>query len=68
MFNIFKGIIFLTAILTASSDFMVSDESLKLNLNTTVGGPYTYSQSKHHFYGVKLNFSRNLFFSVNRKT
>jgi len=26
----------------------------KLNVSTTTGGPYTYSQSAHHFYGVLL--------------
>ena len=57
MFNIFKGILFLTAIIGVSSDNMYSDESLKLSLNATTGGPYTYSQSKHHFYGTAYDGS-----------
>jgi len=32
------------------------DEKQKvlLALNSTTGGPYTYSQSQHHFYGLGL--------------
>ena len=26
-------------------------------LNSTTGGPYTYSQSKHHFYGTGFDGS-----------
>ena len=37
----------------ASADFMFSADKLDANLyNATSGGPYTYSQSAHHFYGT----------------
>lgn len=29
----------------------------RLSLNTTTGGPYTYSQSNHHFYGTAYDGS-----------
>lgn len=51
--------------LYVSSDSMFSydkpdePEILKLNesITTTTGGPYTYSQSGHHFYGVAYDGS-----------
>lgn len=33
------------------------EEKEKMGLNTTTGGPYTYDQSKHHFYGVAYDGS-----------
>ena len=38
----------------ACADFMYGDynSSFLRQLNATVGGPYTYSQSGHHFYGT----------------
>lgn len=35
-------------------------DELLLSLNVTTGGPYTYSQSKHHFYGNKTPFGFGL--------
>ena len=36
----------------------MSDKEFNLlKLNSTTGGPYTYSQSKHHFYGTAYDGS-----------
>ena len=46
----------------ASSDFMFDENKLPTKLdanlyNATSGGPYTYSQSAHHFYGTSYDGS-----------
>jgi hypothetical protein len=34
-----------------------SSSKEKMELNTTTGGPYTYDQSAHHFWGVAYDGS-----------
>jgi len=50
----------LVALLSADNSFICTDppqpqgdkEKILVSLNSTTGGPYTYSQSGHHFYGT----------------
>lgn len=51
--------LFLSLLSFVSSDFMFNSNKplkpatvMKDLLNLTTGGPYTYSQSGHHFYGT----------------
>ena len=56
--NVYRCIRLAILILTGLSLTFSDTEFLrKESLNATVGGPYTYSQSGHHFYGAAYDGS-----------
>eukprot|EP01036_Dinobryon_divergens_P022246 gene22246-30488_t len=66
MKSIFSALIFVVLMFFCTADFMFDDKMEKpmgdkeivlSKLNSTTGGPYTYSQSKHHFYGTAYDGS-----------